>query len=628
MNLVPAAKHGHDDYRPDIDGLRALAVCSVIAFHATPGYAPAGFFGVDIFFVISGYLITNILLRDARHGQASLWSFYGRRIRRIFPALILMLTTVLVVGWFTLVDGRYAKLGVDAAAAAGFVANLLFWNQSSYFVSSSDLLHLWSLGVEEQFYLVWPLLIHLVVKRRMSVVKTLAVITILSFGYSLYATLNAPTAAFYSPVSRCWQLSAGGLIAAARLAPGRAVREGLGLAGAAAIVTSLWLADRTSLVPGLWAVMPVFGAAAVIQALPRASINRLLSFKPAVWIGLISYPLYLWHWPALQFVISFTPYDQRNLFVKLAVLFSFAAAAATYLLVERPLRRRSPLMLLTAMAAVLLAALAICWTGGFPGRPVDRNGRALFLADYARLAETGDARSYRSECDFLEWHSLRPLRKIDSSCTAQGPRSTQFLWGDSHAQALSLGLRSIQPQGSVLAQVATSGCAPSIVQQDGWLADVGPYAQSCRRSNAFALASIDRLKPTVVYLAQAEGHDKVDWDGIASELRRRGARRVVLIGPVPQWHPSLAARVADSWPDVPSSIDGVDQGIMETDRVLRATSFQNLQYVSLVKALCRGAKCRARVGSRLMLVDYGHLTGEGSLMVARTLEPMLEAASR
>lgn len=611
-------------YRPDIDGLRCVAVGSVILFHAMPGYAPAGFFGVDMFFVISGYLITSILLREAREGRLSIGAFYKRRIRRIFPALILLLAVALMVGWFTLVDSRYAKLGLHAAAAAGFVANILFWQESSYFFSSSDLLHLWSLGVEEQFYFVWPLMIYGIVRQKLSMRGVLLAITLLSLCYSLYATIFDPTAAFYSPVSRFWQLSVGGLIAAGVWPELRTrAREILAVAGAVAIAGSIWIADKNSFVPGLWALLPVLGTASIIHAGPTTQIGRLLSFRPAVWIGLISYPLYLWHWPALQFVISFTLIEDRDLYVKLAILGSVAAAVGTYLLVERTLRKSSPWLLLFGMAGIFAAALAVFLTDGVPGRAVDRDGRKQFLARYEALAERGDPKSYRSECDFVKWHTLSPLREIAHDCTAAGPRSTYFLWGDSHAQALSSGLRSILTTSSVLAQVATSGCSPTITNNDGWLANVGPFTRSCRRSNEFALASINRLKPDVVYLVQRGGHEATDWDAIALELRRRGAGKVILIGPMPQWQPSLAAQVVDLWPDIPATFGNVDPAILKTERLLRDKHFKNLTYVSIIGALCDASACVSRVGNDLLVVDYGHLSLAGSRYVAQKLRPAL-----
>lgn len=607
------------EYRPDIDGLRCVAVGSVVAFHAMPGYAPAGFFGVDVFFVISGYLITSILLREAHQGRLSIREFYKRRIRRIFPALILLLATVLAMGWFTLVDSDYAKLGLHTAAAEGFVANILFWQESSYFVSSSGVLHLWSLGVEEQFYVFWPLLIYVTVKHKYSVSGVLLAVMILSLAYSLYATIFEPTAAFYSPLSRCWQLSAGGLVASLQLAPSRPVREALSLTGAIAISASIWLADHNSLLPGLWAMLPVFGAAAIIQAGAETRINRTLSFKPLVWVGLISYPLYLWHWPALQFVVTSTPLEYRNLFVKLAILLSIALAGLTYFLIERPLRKWPPAVLLFGMALLFFGSFAIYVTGGVPGRAVDANGRKQFLASYAQRAEVSDPRAYRAECDFLEWHSLRPLKRIDTGCTAKGRISTRFLWGDSHAQALSLGLRSILPAGSTLAQVATSGCAPSIDRDDGWLADRGPLAQSCRLSNAFALEAIERLKPDIVYLARASGHEHVDWEAIALKIHQLGAREVILIGPVPQWHPSLASLIAPAWPAIPPTFGSVDADVLQTDRIMRARKFENLRYVSVIGSICESSRCLSRIDQDLLVVDYGHLSGKGSLYVAQKL---------
>lgn len=616
------------EYRPDIDGLRCIAVGSVIAFHAFPGYAPAGFFGVDIFFVISGYLITSILSRHAHQGRLSIREFYIRRIRRILPALVLLLGTLLAVGWFTLVDSDYSTLGLDSAAAAGFSANLLFWHKSNYFFNTSDLLHLWSLGVEEQFYFIWPLLIYAIVSRKCSLPVVLSFITVLSLAYSIYLTVYDPTAAFYSPLSRCWELSTGGLVASLRWNPSQTSREALALTGLFAIAASILLASSYSMVPGFWALLPVAGTASVIQAGAETRTNRLLSFKPFVWIGLISYPLYLWHWPALQFVLSSTPIEAHGRLIKLAVLLSVVAAALTYVLVERPLRQRPPLVLLLAMFAVFLASIAIYVSGGVPGRAIDKNGRKQFLASYAHRAEFSDPRAYRAECDFLEWHSLRPLRSIDARCTARGQISTRLLWGDSHAQALSLGLRSILPVGGLLAQVATSGCPPSIESDDRWLTNRGPFAVACRRSNMFALEAVHQLKPQIVYIAQAAGHEKVDWESIALKLRQLGAQRVILIGPVPQWHPSLASRVAPDWPNIPSTLGNVDADIIQTDNILRSRKFKNLTYVSVIDEICKTSACVSKINRDLLVVDYGHLSGEGSKFVAQKLSASLNSSSK
>lgn len=291
-------------YRPDIDGLRCVAVLSVIVYHAFTGRLPGGFLGVDIFFVISGYLITRIIVRESSEGAFSVADFYSRRIRRLFPALIAMLVTVLVAGAFLMPATQYRQLGYMTAASGAFVANLVLWQQVSYFVGDAltrPLLHLWSLGVEEQFYFAWPLLVSVLVRRRVFLVPGLLVIFAASLLHSYQLSVTEPTSAFYSPLSRCWQLALGGLVAVVNrdrlrwLSPHLLAGTGAFLIGA-----SLFLVSWEAMLPVPWAIPATLGAAALIFAGPGAFVNRLLSVRPAVAIGLISYPLYLWHWPLLS----------------------------------------------------------------------------------------------------------------------------------------------------------------------------------------------------------------------------------------------------------------------------------------------------------------------------------------
>ena len=206
----------HPKYRPDIDGLRAIAVLSVVGFHAAPGRIPAGFIGVDIFFVISGYLITSIILKGLEAGTFNFAEFYGRRVKRIFPALLIVLLASLAIGYFILLDDQFKELGKHIAGGAGFVSNLVLWGESGYFDNAADfkpLLHLWSLGIEEQFYIVWPFLLWLAWKQRFNYLPVLLVIAFASFALNIYTVSSDPVAAFYSPLTRFWELLVGSILA-------------------------------------------------------------------------------------------------------------------------------------------------------------------------------------------------------------------------------------------------------------------------------------------------------------------------------------------------------------------------------------------------------------------------------
>jgi peptidoglycan/LPS O-acetylase OafA/YrhL len=352
------------EYRADIDGLRAVAVVLVVAFHAFPAAVTGGFIGVDVFFVISGYLITGLILSDLRSSSFTFAGFYARRARRILPALAVVLAAVLALGWWLgLLPTPYQSLGLHTLAGALFFPNLVSWSEVGYFDVAAEekpLLHLWSLGVEEQFYLVWPVLLLILSKRWRWLTVSLSMIVAVSFVYSLYATAYQPAAAFYSPLSRLWELGVGGILASTNW---RAKNRLLSLLGLALVVGSALALQKTSPFPGALALFPVAGAALVIVA-----GSPLLAHKWPVSIGLISYPLYLWHWPLLSFAAMS---DQNSTLVRMAlVAASVILAALTMALIERPIRfgRLRPVgvsVSFTAMTVIAGCAALIWGSSGF-----------------------------------------------------------------------------------------------------------------------------------------------------------------------------------------------------------------------------------------------------------------------
>ena len=278
----------------------------VLNFHAFPDAMPGGFIGVDVFFVISGFLITGIIARELELGRFSLIGFYNRRIRRIFPALIVVLGATLMLGWFWMLPLAFAQLGSDAFASAAFLANIALLLQSGYFDVESvkkPLLHLWSLGIEEQFYLFWPLLLMLAARLRFSIFAVAAILGIGSFLLNVALIGSDPVATFYLPFTRAFELLAGAVLACGWLKIDKAGAAGNWRAsiGVALIALAAVLLDSHRAFPGWWALLPVAGTALLLSA-PGAWVNRVvLASPPLVWIGLISYPLYLWHWPLLVF---------------------------------------------------------------------------------------------------------------------------------------------------------------------------------------------------------------------------------------------------------------------------------------------------------------------------------------
>jgi len=301
------------EYRADIDGLRAIAVILVVLFHAFPDAMPGGFIGVDIFFVISGFLITGIIVRDLDHERFSLSDFYQRRVRRIFPALILVLCVTLALGWLWMMPAAYAQVSGDVLAGAAFFANFALLWQSGYFDIESakkPLLHLWSLGIEEQFYLFWPLILLLAARLQVKLLAVAIAIALASFALNLAMIGSSPVATFYLPFTRVWELLAGAMLACGwnHFSHTSTASNGRAAGGLVLIAIAAASLDTSSSFPGWLAVLPVAGATLLLSA-PAAWFARVgLTSSPMVWVGLISYPLYLWHWPLLVlFEVMFLP---------------------------------------------------------------------------------------------------------------------------------------------------------------------------------------------------------------------------------------------------------------------------------------------------------------------------------
>jgi peptidoglycan/LPS O-acetylase OafA/YrhL len=352
-------------YRPDLDGLRAVAVLAVLAFHAFPKALPGGFAGVDVFFVISGFLISGIIFEALRAGRFSYTDFYWRRVRRIFPALVLVLAACLGLGWMLLLPDEYRNLGRHALAGAGFLSNIVLWREAGYFATAAELkplLHLWSLGVEEQYYLVWPLALALFAARPRALPWMIAGLAAASFALNLWLTPRVPSAAFYLPMTRFWELMAGSALAyhVHYGSPGQRMADLKAAAGLVLVAAGIALLSAGRAFPGWWALPPVVGTALLINAGPAAWINRRILSNPVmVHIGLISYPLYLWHWPLLSYA-RISEGGEPPAALRLALLAtSFVLAWLTYELVEKKIRFARAASVKRLSVPALGAAMAV-----------------------------------------------------------------------------------------------------------------------------------------------------------------------------------------------------------------------------------------------------------------------------
>jgi peptidoglycan/LPS O-acetylase OafA/YrhL len=365
ISLIPHAELTHPKYRADIDGLRAIAVISVVAYHSFPSLIGGGFIGVDIFFVISGFLISTIIFENLQGDRFSFMEFYSRRIKRIFPALIVVLVACLIFGWLVLLPGEYKQLGKHIASGAGFVSNFILWHESGYFdiaAETKPLLHLWTLGIEEQFYILWPLVLWFAWKQKFKWLPIIVTIATGSFALNLAGVNIYPVATFFLPHTRFWELLIGSLLAYVTLYRQNAFTVNLNylgawlkipanithidtlnnvvsFAGLSAIVLGLAIITNDNQFPGAWALLPTIGAALIIAGGSQAWVNRvILSNHRLVWFGLISYPLYLWHWPLLSFariIEGEAPSTNTRI---TAVAISIVLAWLTFKFIEKPVR--------------------------------------------------------------------------------------------------------------------------------------------------------------------------------------------------------------------------------------------------------------------------------------------------
>ena len=379
------AKPYTSSYRAEIDGLRAFAVLSVVAFHAFPFWLKGGFVGVDVFFVISGFLITSHIFEKLDEGKFSYTDFFGRRILRIFPALILVMVSSLVFGWFALLPDEYAQLGKHIASGAAFILNFVLVGESGYFdneANTKPMLHLWSLAVEEQFYIIWPLALWFAWRQKLNLLTITLVAALVSFYLNLKFVNSNPTETFFWPIGRLWELLCGSILAWLLLykrdslantklwldkylvrflrtneatANGSTAVNIMSFLGFFLLTYSVIRINEHLAFPSKWALIPIFGTLLVIAAGSKAWLNRVLFMNPiAVWIGLISYPLYLWHWPILSF-LYIADGELPHATVRIAaVALSILLAWITYRFIEKPIRRgNSRSLKITALSSTI-----------------------------------------------------------------------------------------------------------------------------------------------------------------------------------------------------------------------------------------------------------------------------------
>lgn len=639
-------------HRPDIDGLRALAVIPVVLYHAGLPGIPGGFIGVDVFFVISGFLITSILVRDLEDPARgfSLADFYVRRIRRILPALLAVLAVTGLLALFILLPRDLDDHARSLVATALFASNIFFYRQAGYFdadAHSKPLLHTWSLAVEEQFYLVFPLLLLLLFRlgwRRVGVRRTLVALTALSFAFSLWQMRVAPSAAFYLAPARAWELLLGALIAVdAFPALRRGAAAGAALLGLVLLTAGYVLVTPTSPFPGLLALLPCLGAALLIHAGRRTFVNRVLARPPLVAVGAISYALYLWHWPLLVLGRhwSLTPLTvlQTTAIVGLAVALSMLSLRY----IEAPFRlprasergasrraNRGPVFLWGALASAAVLVLGVLGmrSEGWP----ERIPAAAIAFDAAQF----DVNSRRAECHAHDAHPV-PYR---DSCVfgASGPAPRVAIWGDSHGVELAVALGELVEQdGAALRLVTYSACPPGSVFGGARGGTEGCATHD--RTTRIAIAR-DTALDVVILIARYNQAVVEQGPGYFNELAtvarvlEAAGKRVVLVYPAPEYPfvvPTQLARTVLRGRD-PSEV-GVTRAAFDAQRAsvvqaldaIRAAA--TVARIDLADRLCSSARCLTAADGHALYFDDDHLSVQGARFVGSAFAELVGSAN-
>ncbi|MDD2767814.1 MAG: acyltransferase family protein [Methylococcus sp.] len=658
--------HEHLAYRADIDGLRALAILAVVVFHAYPHTLPGGFVGVDVFFVISGYLIAGIIFKNLGAGSFSFADFYARRAKRIFPALIAVLLACLAFGWFALLADEYRALGKHIAAGAGFISNLALWRESGYFDTSADfkpLLHLWSLGIEEQFYLLYPLLMALAWKFRAGPFAALLLLGGLSFGFNLFLVGSDSVATFFLPFTRFWELLFGSTLAYVHYrrpagAP-NAFKELQAAAGLALIACAIGVLNKDKDFPGAWALLPTLGAVLLIGAGQGSWINRrLLASRPMVFIGVISYPLYLWHWLLLSFGLILRSGEPLHHRAAILVAAAFLLAWLTYRYIECPVRFGAPAhqrFKLVSLWSLLACAGALGYGvfrfDGLPERPMLADVRLKIDRDLPRLAADGYRGNGIAKALFQgefkpgdDFFQLGDLPK-DQPLTA--------VIGDSHGNMLYQGLATAAARPETILNLGRGSCLPFVgldtVKKNGKSAGCQPFvgnaidfvAQTPNIATVVVAAFYKQYLDGGVTLhsAQAGGSAQLTASelfstGLANTLERlvRANKRVVLSLDNPDMDRTvmsacysllrpLLPRSPETGCQMARSRHDQDQALARRLIEEAAGRFPDkVQVLDPAAVLCDAQYCYAYHRNDLIYqFDGNHLTVKGAVLVAEEL---------
>ncbi|MEO0344781.1 MAG: acyltransferase family protein [Pseudomonadota bacterium] len=628
-------------YRPDVDGLRAVAVLGVVLYHF--GFEPVtgGFAGVDIFFVISGFLITSILRRELEQKRFSILEFYARRVRRIIPPLLVVVAATVAIGYIVLLPDDLVTAGKSAFASVVFASNILFFQFQDYFDTTAEvnaLLHTWSLAVEEQFYVFFPLLLVGLVRFRQSLPAWLSALVVSSFALSVYGVRHAPEATFYLLPFRAWELLLGALVACWD-SPGiknRTAREVLACVGIAGVVAPLFLISSASLFPGETALPVCAGTALIIVAgrgdtLPL--VNRLLATRAFVFVGLVSYSMYLWHWPGIVLTRYYLVRDLTLPEKLIGLIIVFAVSVLSWRFVEQPFRTRgskfyrlSRIQLfgsaMVGSALVGAMGLALYVKHGFP----DRISAEVQLFADARF----DISPERERCHSTSTQVIVP----EASCVygAGGKPARLAIWGDSHAVELAYAIGELAArQDRAVRHLSASGCPPTYGLDLAGRPFCGPANVAYVE---YLVESDDTQRVLIVgrfHVHHIHYGDRV-FEALEDSIRLLSAagKQVYLLLPVPE--PGVnVPRNAALLTKKGAELERLDVSVVDHTATNEAviTAFESLAdtygviLLDPVEALCRDGICRAVDQASPNFFDVHHLSMHGARAVSAVLSPAL-----
>lgn len=627
-------KNSSTGFRLDINGLRAVAVIAVVLYHFNSSWLPGGFAGVDVFFVISGFLMTKIIYTGVINGNFDLWKFYSARAKRITPALAVTCSFVLIFGWFYISRQDFVTLAKHIGSSLFFFSNFVYWAEAGYFDIASKskfLLHTWSLSVEWQFYLIYPFIIMtaIAVAGKRLARYLILLLALLSFAFCVFSSFRWPDASYFLLPSRSWEMLAGGVVFLFPVSASVFARRIMHYSGLAIIFAAYALFNESDVWPGYLSAIPVLGAMLLIFA----SVNDglILNNRATQSIGSWSYSIYLWHWVVLSVIYFFNPF--YDIYVGLiGIASSFAAGYLSYRFVETG---KSLSLSFRVYVPLTLATIII-----FANTNIVQKTRDLtaqydtldWVSVYKDFKDSDMGGDYWIPCASGWQMANHRTTSVASKCAENKGSGGVFVLGDSHAAALAVGIRRILKDGVPYNQLASPGCMVNWENKPAGMGNEN-FSKGCDFQNKLSEQVITQIKPSVVILIRAWGHELGHFETLAKKMRAAGVKEVVILGPVPQWLPSLPVALSK-----PKRIIGdylitnsLRSDIFKTNNIIKQQYrlSDDVTFGDVIGSFCHDVggniACRYRVDNKnLMTFDYGHPTEMGADLISESvIKPLL-----